>query len=106
VASRLGIDVELDAADTTRTQDLERLIGRTRIPMPRRWTRIEAVLKADGRGLLLEPTDVRLRGGEAVIAHSPNRYQVADVPGPAGYVISLAWCDAESSAASSGRASD
>lgn len=103
-ASRLGVDVELDASDTTRTHDLEQLLGRGRLPMPRRWTRIEAVLKADGRGLRLEPSDVRLRGEDAAIAHSPHRYHVADVPGPAGYVISLAWCDAGSSAASSGRA--
>jgi len=100
LASRLGVDVELDAVDTTRKRDLERLLGRARQPVPRRWTRIEAVLKADGRGLLVEPAEVRVRGRAASIAHSPNRYQVADVPGPEGYVISLAWCDAGSSAAS------
>lgn len=104
-ASRLGVDVERDAVDATRTEDLERLIGRSRQPLLRRWTRIEAVLKADGRGLLLEPTNVSVHGDEAMIANSPARYRIADVPGPPGYVISLAWCDAESSAASSGPAS-
>jgi len=101
---RLGVDVELDAADTTRTRDLERLLGRTREPVLRRWTRIEAVLKADGRGLLVEPGDVRLRGRTASIGGGEARYQVADVDGPPGYVVSLAWCGAGSSAASSGPA--
>ncbi len=101
---RLGVDVELDAADTTRTRDLERLLGRSREPVLRRWTRIEAVLKADGRGLLVEPGDVRLRGRAASIAGGKVRYQVADVDGPPGYVVSLAWCGAGSSAASSGPA--
>ena len=98
---RLGVDVELDAADTTRTRDLERLLGRNREPVLRRWTRIEAVLKADGRGLLADPGDVRLRGRAASIAGDKVRYQVADVDGPPGYVVSLAWCGAGSSAASS-----
>ena len=101
---RLGVDVERDAADTTRTSDLERLLGRSRQPILRRWTQIEAVLKADGRGLLVDPGDVRVRRHRASIADDPARYRTEDVPGPAGYVISLAWCDAESSAGSSGPA--
>lgn len=101
---RLAVDVELDAADTARTRDLTRLLGRSRQPVLRRWTRIEAVLKADGRGLLVDPGDVRLRGLTASIAGGPTRYQLADADGPPGYVISLAWCDAGSSAASSGPA--
>lgn len=101
---RLGVDVELDAADTTRTRDLERLLGRSREPVLRRWTRIEAVLKADGRGLLVEPGDVRLHGRTASIAGNKTVYRFADVDGPPGYVISLAWCDEGSSAASAGPA--
>lgn len=101
---RLGVDVELDAADTTRTSDLERLLGRSRQPVLRRWTQIEAVLKADGRGLLVDPGDVRVRGNRAAIAGDPAPYRVEDVPGSAGYVVSLAWRDAEASAGSSGPA--
>ncbi len=103
---RVGVDVELDAADTTRTRDLERLLGRSRQPVLLRWTRIEAVLKADGRGLLVEPRDVRLRGTHASITGAATRYELAGVTGPPGYVISLAWSGAESSAASTGRATD
>jgi len=100
----LGVDVEVDAVDTTRTRDLERLLGRSREPVLLRWTRIEAVLKADGRGLLVEPRDVRVRGHRASIAGGTTRYELADVAGPPGYVISLAWSDAGSSAASAGPA--
>ena len=100
----VGVDVERDAADTTRTRDLERLLGRSRQPVLLRWTRIEAVLKADGRGLLVEPRDVRVRGTHASIAGATARYELAEVAGPPGYVISLAWSGAESSAASVGPA--
>lgn len=100
----LGVDVELDAVGTTRARDLERLLGRSRDPVLRRWTRIEAVLKADGRGLLVEPGDVKLRGHTASIAGGKTRYHVVDADGPPGSVLSLAWCDAESSAVWSGPA--
>ena len=103
-AGTVGVDVELDAADTTRTRDLERLLGRSRQPVLLRWTRVEAVLKADGRGLLVEPRAVRVRGTHASIAGATARYELAEVAGPPGYVISLAWSGAESSAASAGPA--
>ena len=103
-SSRVGIDVELERVNATRTRDLERLLGPSGEPVLRRWTRIEALLKADGRGLLVDPGDVRLRSGGGRIAGDPGRYRVVDVAGPTGYLISLAWCDAESSAAASGRA--
>jgi 4'-phosphopantetheinyl transferase len=98
-ASRLGVDVEADAPDPVRDGDLARLLGPTREPAVRRWTRVEAVLKADGRGLLVDPADVRMRRSRATIAGDPTRYRVADVPGPSGFVISLAWSAGESSAA-------
>ena len=96
---RLGVDVEQERADATRTRDLERLLGLSPEPVLRRWTRIEAILKADGRGLLVDPGEVRLRSGGGRIAGDPARYRVADVAGPAGYLVSLAWCGAEASAA-------
>ena len=96
---RIGVDVEPERANATRTRDLERLLGPSHEPVLRRWTRIEAVLKADGRGLLIDPGEVRLRSGGGRIAGDPARYRVADVAGPAGSLVSLAWCGAEASAA-------
>ncbi|MGV8909901.1 MAG: 4'-phosphopantetheinyl transferase family protein [Propionicimonas sp.] len=102
--SRLGIDVERDAANATRSRDLQRLLGPSTVSPLRRWTRIESVLKADGRGLRADPADVHFRAGRGRVSGDPARYRVVDVAGPAGYVISLAWCGAESLAAGSGPA--
>jgi 4'-phosphopantetheinyl transferase len=104
--SRLGVDVEPDAANATRSRDLERLLGRSAEPVLRRWTRVEAVLKADGRGLLVDPADVRVRAGLGRILDDAARYRVVDVAGPAGYLISLAWCGGGSSEAGSGQATE
>ncbi|MCC6495987.1 MAG: hypothetical protein IT193_06970 [Propionibacteriaceae bacterium] len=102
--SRLGIDVEPAAADPRRTRDLQRLLGVSAEPVMQRWTRIEAVLKADGRGLRVDPGDVRMSSGGAGIPGDPARYRVADVAGPAGYRISVAWCGEGASAVASGPA--
>lgn len=101
---RLGVDVELDAADQARTDDLRRLLGASSEAVLRRWTRVEAVLKADGRGLLIDPGAVWLRRGGAWIAGEAESYVVTDVAGPAGYLVSLAWSAAAASAAEPGRA--
>jgi 4'-phosphopantetheinyl transferase len=92
--SRLGVDVEVDAADPPREEELRHLLGASTEGALRRWTRVGAVLKADGRGLLVDPGAVWLRNGGAWIAGEKASYVVAEVPGPAGYLISLAWCRA------------
>jgi 4'-phosphopantetheinyl transferase len=104
LVGRLGVDVEVDAPDDIRDRDLARLLGPSREPVLQRWTRIEAVLKADGRGLLADPTDVRFSRRTATVAGGRTRYRVVGVSGPAGFVISLAWCAAGSVATGSGRA--
>jgi len=104
LVGRLGVDAEADAPNDVRDRDLSRLLGASREPVLQRWTRIEAVLKADGRGLLVDPGDVRLRRTTATVAGDRTRYRVAGVPGPAGFVISLAWCAAGSVATGAGRA--
>lgn len=101
---RLGVDVELDVVDGERNEDLQRLLGHSTERVLRRWTRVEAVLKADGRGLLVDPGAVWLRRGGAWIAGQTSSYLVAEVPGPAGYLISLAWTGAAAPAGASPRA--
>lgn len=103
-ADRLGVDAEVDVLDPIREADLTRLLGSSRTPVLRRWTRIEAVVKADGRGLLVDPGDVRLSSRCGRIGSESTRYRVADLPGPAGYLLSLAWSDAAASAAEPGPA--
>jgi len=99
--SRLGVDVERDAVNAPRSRDLQRLLGPSTVSPLRRWTRIESVVKADGRGLRVDPADVHFRAGYGRVSGDPAWYRVTDVAGPAGYLISLAWCGAESSAAGS-----
>ena len=99
-----GVAAALDAADQTRVDDLRRLLGASNEPVLRRWTRVEAVLKADGRGLLIDPGAVCLRQGGAWIAGERAGYVVAEADGPPGYLISLAWFAEAASAASSGTA--
>ena len=88
--ARLGVDVEVAHATSAREHDLLHLLGSSNEPVLRRWTRIEAVLKADGRGLLVEPELVQVRRGIGRIPGASSRYHVSDVAGPDGYLISLA----------------
>lgn len=87
--ARLGIDV-VDAAPGPRWDDLGRLLRVAPSRAPRRWTQVEAVLKADGRGLRVDPADVLIRGSAAWV-DSPVRYELRDVEAPEPYLISVAW---------------
>ena len=44
----------------------------------RRWVRAEAVLKADGRGLRVDPGAVVVRGALARIGDEPTPYRIVD----------------------------
>lgn len=90
--SRLGVDVEFGVADIGRLEELRRVLGASTEPILRRWTRVGAVLKADGRGLLIDPGSVHLRRGGAWIAGQASTYVVTEVAGPPGFLVSLAWC--------------
>jgi len=88
----LGLDAERDAVGAAeRLADLVKLIGGSPATALRRWTQIEAVLKADGRGLRVPPEQVRIEAETAQIESDPDRYRLAEISGPAGYLISLAW---------------
>ncbi|MEH3088815.1 MAG: chemotaxis protein CheY [Microbacterium arborescens] len=71
------------------------------------WTRVEAALKADGRGLRVEPSEVRLSwDGDLWWARVPDRAEplrVREIPGPADLVISLAEDPGAASARSTNR---
>lgn len=60
----------------------------------RGWVRVEAALKADGRGLGVDPADVRVRAlGRRWRAHVPGRalpVRGRDVAAPPGVLISVA----------------
>lgn len=94
----IGVDVERgDTAGAARVAELGRLFAPAPAPTLEEWTRIEAVLKADGRGLRVEPWAVRFAPrGDGFDARTPGSdvvWRVATIPGPAGpdgFVVSVA----------------
>lgn len=86
-AAAIGIDAERGEPGTILT-GLSNLIDPP--PSLRDWTRIEAALKADGRGLRVPPDAVRLDGDAARVPGRLDPIALRDVPGPAGLVVSLA----------------
>jgi 4'-phosphopantetheinyl transferase len=86
-ARAIGVDAE--AGPDRPMPALAGLFAPRHPPTLREWTRIEAALKADGRGLRVEPRDVRLDGATAVVPSSAT-VELFDVDGPAGLVVSFA----------------
>jgi 4'-phosphopantetheinyl transferase len=86
-AEAVGVDVERGEPGTV-LSDLANLLDPP--PTLRGWTRIEAALKADGRGLRVPPGDVRIRGERARIPGRDGPIALYDVPAPDGFVVSLA----------------
>ena len=60
----IGVDVELAGADVAGVGSIAR------------WTSVEAVLKADGRGLRVDPDAVTIDGDVAEISGSVIRYRI------------------------------
>ncbi|MCC4908868.1 4-phosphopantetheinyl transferase [Microbacterium sp. cx-59] len=98
VATAVGIDAEAGAPDAPAR--IDRMRPETTL---REWTRIEAALKADGRGLTLDPALVRIRtAADGWTAFVPGRSAPIvgrDLDGPAGVVLSVAIVPAEAAAA-------
>lgn len=103
--ARVGVDVEQRETPSERVEALRTLLERdTGDPLGpatpdardllRRWTRIEAVLKADGRGLRVAPSDVVLEsiagGLAASVLGSSRRYAVHQADLDDALVVSLA----------------
>ncbi|GEK80685.1 4'-phosphopantetheinyl transferase family protein [Agrococcus baldri] len=92
--ARIGIDAERRDAAPERLAALRALLPAAGTDPLRRWTRIEAVLKADGRGLRVEPAAVvleqRADGLVASVPGSGRRYRVHDLDLGAELVVSLA----------------
>lgn len=87
--ARLGVDV-VDGRPGPRWDDLGRLLRVAPGLAGRRWAQVEAVLKADGRGLRVDPAEVLFRGSAAWV-DGPVRYRLQDVEAPEPYLVSVAW---------------
>lgn len=92
----VGIDIEPADATTAALAAVSSLIPPAARPAGRNWepvqhwTRVEAALKADGRGLTLDPAEVRIASGDGAITatlplapdgppEEPPRFAIADL---------------------------
>ena len=76
---RIGVDIEA-TSDADRHRDaIRRVAGGEGLE---HWTRVEATLKADGRGLRIDPREVSVTtdGAElvAAVADRPTRYRIVE----------------------------
>lgn len=92
-ASTVGVDVE-QRSPRRPMSDLASLFAPHPVPDVAGWTRIEAALKADGRGLRVSPSEVMLHrtaaGWAAVIPGREAPVEVVSVTGPSGHALSIA----------------
>ena len=93
-AAAAGIDAESVKDPRRSAAAMRGIIHPGRSSSLREWTRVEAVLKADGRGLRVAPAAVSLTEGDgawrATVDGSPRVFDGWDVPGPPGTIMSLA----------------
>jgi len=102
-ADPLGVDLEANAGHA-RVAELGPMFVPAPAPDLAGWTRIEAAIKADGRGFAIDPRGVRLQpqpaqGGSpsqapstwlAELPERASRLHVTTLPGPDGYTLSVA----------------
>ena len=84
---QIGVDVEPRAGTDGRLDAVWQLTGHSEDPL-RHWTRVEAVLKADGRGLRVDPS--RVSFGQDTASLDGRSYRLVDVPFEPAFVLSAA----------------
>lgn len=93
-ALAVGIDAESVSDPRRSAAAMRGVIHPGKSSSLREWTRVEAVLKADGRGLRVAPAAVSLTEGDrawrATVEGSPRVFDGWDLPGPPGTIMSLA----------------
>ncbi|MFH8249384.1 chemotaxis protein CheY [Microbacterium sp. B2969] len=89
---RVGVDAEPESHPQRDAAGLQGVLGAGEASL-RSWTRVEAALKADGRGLRVDPASVIVRGTSAGwIAEVPDggAFEGFDADGPEGVLVSVA----------------
>lgn len=82
----VGIDAEPADASADRLAAIDAVAGASTDPL-RHWTRVEAVLKADGRGLRVDPRSVEVDGDTATLEGRQFDLTAVEVD---GFVVSVA----------------
>ncbi|WP_345799875.1 chemotaxis protein CheY [Microbacterium sp. AZCO] len=88
----IGIDAEPESDPRRDAAGLDGVLGPGEASL-RAWTRVEAALKADGRGLRVDPATVRVRDTPSGwIADVPDggAFEGWDAEGPTGVLVSVA----------------
>lgn len=85
--SAVGVDVESAVVSPERVLAIGELAGRASV---QHWTRVEAVVKADGRGLRVDPSRVTVEGDRGWIDGSAERYELSEVDLAPGVRVSVA----------------
>ncbi|MCH1883351.1 4-phosphopantetheinyl transferase [Agrococcus sp. ARC_14] len=92
--ARVGVDAEPRETSPVRLEALRALLRHDTPDPLLHWTRVEAVLKADGRGLRVEPADVLLEptadGLTASVPGSSRRFAVHEIALDDALVVSVA----------------
>ncbi len=83
----VGVDLEPLQVSPERLAAIRDLTGEASVL---HWTRVEAVLKADGRGLRVDPARVTLEGARGWVDDSPAHYEVTEVELGSGLRASIA----------------
>ncbi len=93
-AASVGIDAEPETHERRDAAGLTGIVRPGEFASVRDWTRVEAVLKADGRGLAVDPAAVAIvaegTSWTASVDGSDRAFVGRDVAGPPGIVVSVA----------------
>jgi 4'-phosphopantetheinyl transferase len=90
---QIGVDAEPRSTPAARLTAIRDVTGgRGRDPLGR-WTAIEAILKADGRGLRVDPAQVLVGHRRGRVGDRGIRYRLRRDRDLDGYVVAVAWSD-------------
>lgn len=86
----VGVDAETRATLRAKRAAVRAVTGAARTHGIRHWTQVEAILKADGRGLRVDPGAVTVDGRRGAVADSPSRYRLSAWHRVPGLLVSIA----------------
>lgn len=89
-ATPVGVDAETREALRAQRATVGLIAPASRAVGVRHWTRIEAIVKADGRGLRIDPRNVTIVGRRGTVDGSVARYLLTAVHPVRGLVVSIA----------------